>query len=92
MSFIERISGKNLMYKNIKVGSILLLSLGIQGCLGSIIGTTADVAIEVVKVPFKVGGAVVDVVTGNDLTDTSADSNDSEDLSAAVYELEGQGL
>jgi len=37
----------------------------LQGCLGTIVGTTADVAIEVVKIPFKVGGAVVDVVTGD---------------------------
>lgn len=39
--------------------------LSLQACLGTIIGTTADVAIEVAKIPFKVGGAVIDVATGD---------------------------
>ena len=36
------------------------------GCVGAVIGATTDVVIEVAKVPFKVGGAVVDVATGDD--------------------------
>lgn len=43
----------------------LILLLTLQGCAGQLIATTADVAIETAKVPFKVGGAVVDVVTGD---------------------------
>ncbi|MBU0657008.1 MAG: hypothetical protein KJ914_17935 [Gammaproteobacteria bacterium] len=43
----------------------ITLLLTLQGCAGQLIATTADVAIETVKVPFKVGGAVVDVVTGD---------------------------
>ncbi|MGF1546284.1 MAG: hypothetical protein ACFCUG_03035 [Thiotrichales bacterium] len=35
------------------------------GCVGTIIGATVDTAIEVAKVPFKVGGAVIDVVAGD---------------------------
>lgn len=31
-----------------------------------VIGTATDAAIEVGKIPFKVGGAVVDVATGGD--------------------------
>ena len=48
-----------------KICSAIILCLMLQGCLGKIVGTTADVAIEVVKIPFKVGGAVVDVATGS---------------------------
>lgn len=43
-----------------------LLPLSLQGCVGFIVGTAVDVAIEVAKVPFKVGAAVVDVATGGD--------------------------
>jgi len=53
------------MTKLVKLSSTLCLCIMLQGCLGTIVGTTADVAIEVVKIPFKVGGAVVDVVTGD---------------------------
>jgi len=45
--------------------SFLLISL--SGCVvGAVVGTATDVAIEVVKVPFKVGGAIVDIVSGDD--------------------------
>ena len=37
-----------------------------SACVGTVVGATVDTAIEVAKVPFKVGGAVVDVVTGDD--------------------------
>ncbi len=50
-----------------KIIGILLLACLLQGCIiGSVIGTTVDAAIEVIKVPFKVGGAVKDVVTDED--------------------------
>ena len=45
---------------------LLLFAVAAQGCVGTIIGTAADVAIETAKVPFKVGGAVIDVVTDDD--------------------------
>jgi len=45
------------MSKLTKISSTVILCLMLQGCLGTIVGTTADVAIEVVKIPFKVGGA-----------------------------------
>ena len=50
------------------IPSMLLIGLGsgLSGCVGQVIGTTADAAIAVVKVPFKVGGAVVDVMTDDD--------------------------
>ena len=46
---------------------ILLISLlSLSACVGTVVGTAADVAIEVVKVPFKVGGAIIDGVSGDD--------------------------
>jgi len=53
------------MSKLTKISSTVILCLMLQGCLGTIVGTTADVAIEVVKIPFKVGGAVIDVANGD---------------------------
>ncbi len=44
----------------------LSLSLILSGCIGTVIGVATDATIAVAKVPFKVGGAVVDVVTGDD--------------------------
>ncbi len=38
----------------------------LTGCVGTVVGAVTDVAIEVVKVPFKVGGAIVDVVSGDE--------------------------
>ncbi len=35
-------------------------------CMGTVLGTAVDVTTEVIKVPFKVVGAVVDVATDDD--------------------------
>lgn len=45
---------------------IIALALSLQGCAGLVIGAATDAAIAVAKVPFKVGGAVIDVVAGDD--------------------------
>jgi predicted small secreted protein len=45
---------------------ILVLAASLTGCLGTVVGAVSDVAVAVVKMPFKVGGAVVDVVTDDD--------------------------
>ena len=46
---------------------VLLWVFSLQaGCAGVLVGTAVDVAIEVAKVPFKVGGAVIDVITDDD--------------------------
>ena len=44
---------------------LCLAATSLTGCLGTVIGTAADAAIEVGKVPFKVGGAVIDGVSGD---------------------------
>ncbi|MEO0369609.1 MAG: NF038104 family lipoprotein [Pseudomonadota bacterium] len=45
---------------------ICSLCLSLSACVSTVVGTVVDTTIEVAKVPFKVGGAVVDVVTGDD--------------------------
>ena len=44
---------------------VCLLPLA-SGCAGTIIETAADAAIAVAKTPFKVGAAVVDIVSDDD--------------------------
>jgi hypothetical protein len=54
----------------LKTLALVFLIFLLQGCtalvVGAVVGTVATVAVEVVKVPFKVGGAVVDVVSDDD--------------------------
>ncbi|MEZ5536702.1 MAG: hypothetical protein R3F02_13885 [Thiolinea sp.] len=45
---------------------IIALTFSLQGCAGLVIGAATDATIAVAKVPFKIGGAVLDVVTGDD--------------------------
>lgn len=49
-----------------RVFFILLLAGSLQGCAGLVIGAATDATIAVAKVPFKIGGAVLDVVAGDD--------------------------
>ena len=37
-----------------------------SGCVGTIIETATDATLAVAKAPFKVGGAIVDVVSGDE--------------------------
>lgn len=44
--------------------AILILTAGmLQGCAGWLVGQATDVAVETAKIPFKIGGAALDVVT-----------------------------
>lgn len=63
--------------KKIKLALLLSACISLQACLGTIIGQTVDVAIEVVKVPFKIGAAVIDVANGDD--DDKKSKSDKED-------------
>ena len=53
--------------KTLTVVAVLLM---LQGCaamvVGSAVGAVTTVAVETVKFPFKVTGAVIDVATDND--------------------------
>ena len=39
---------------------------GLAGCAGAVVEQTSDVVIGVVKIPFKIGQAIVDLVVGKD--------------------------
>jgi len=60
---------------------LLLLVLSLSGCLGTIVSTAVDVTAEVIKAPFKIGGAIIDGVTGDD-DDDSDDESDDDDKDA----------
>jgi hypothetical protein len=45
---------------------LLTFCMLLNSCLGAVVGTAVDVTIEVVKVPFKVAGAAVDLVIPDD--------------------------
>ena len=54
------------------------LVLTMSGCISTVVGAVVDTTIAVVKVPFKVGGAVIDIVTPdkkNDLVDQLEEGN-----------------
>lgn len=55
---------------------LILGCLSLSGCVGAIVGTAVDVGIEVAKVPFKVGAAVVDVATDDDEDEATEDTDD----------------
>ena len=46
--------------------ALLVTSAGLSGCIGTIVEATTDAAIAVIKIPFKVGGAAVDMMQGKD--------------------------
>ena len=46
--------------------SLVAMSISLSGCLAFIVGNAVDLGIEVVKVPFKVTKAAVDVITDDD--------------------------
>ncbi len=66
------------MNKKTQILSILLLFFLLQGCAGTVVGTAVDVTIEVVKIPFKVGGAIIDGVTGDDDDEDNRDTEEEE--------------
>ncbi|RMG92345.1 MAG: hypothetical protein D6703_02140 [Zetaproteobacteria bacterium] len=49
------------------IGVILLIcALLSSGCVGTVVGTAVDVTTAVIKVPFQVGGAIIDAASGDD--------------------------
>jgi len=54
----------------LKILALFFSLLFLQGCtamvVGAVVGTVTTVAIEAAKVPFKVGGAVIDVVSDDE--------------------------
>ena len=59
-----------------KITLVVLLTImpfALSGCLGFIVGNAVDLGIEVVKVPFKVTKAAVDVITDDNEDDEKKD-------------------
>lgn len=61
-----------------RILSWILVGLLVTGCVGTVVGTAADLVIETAKVPFKVGKAVVDVASDDD----SSEDDRSDDSSS----------
>jgi hypothetical protein len=60
MSAAQRLTGAALL---------AFCATGLSGCIvGTVVGTAVDVGVEVVKVPFKVGKGVYDVLKDDDAT------------------------
>ena len=54
---------------SLRAVALAISMLGLSSCLGTVVGTAVDVTLEVAKVPFKVAGAVVDVMTDDEDND-----------------------
>lgn len=55
---------------DLKILPVVFSLLLLQGCtamvVGAVVGTVTTIAVETVKVPFKVGAAVIDVVSDDE--------------------------
>jgi hypothetical protein len=58
---------------------ILVICGSLSACIGTVVGVVVDTAIEVVKVPFKVGRAVIDVATPDKKKSKGSDSEQDDD-------------
>jgi len=52
--------------QSLRLFVIVICTLGLSACIGTVVGAVVDTAIEVAKIPFKVGGAIIDVATPDD--------------------------
>ena len=57
---------------------VLVICGSLSACIGTVVGVVVDTAIEVVKVPFKVGRAVIDVAIP-DNKPSKSEQDDEED-------------
>jgi len=70
---------KLIPFKFSKILVVFLLLGSLSGCVSTIVGAAVDTTIEVAKVPFKVAGAAVDVVTGDGKKDKDDDDEESDE-------------
>jgi hypothetical protein len=56
----------------------LLIMTALNGCVATAVSTAVDVGVEVIKVPFKVGGAIYDGVTGDDDEETDSEKQQED--------------
>lgn len=66
-----------------KTLTVVIVSLMLQGCaamvVGTAVGVVATVAVETAKVPFKVTGAVIDVVSDDDDEEDDEEEKDENE-------------
>ncbi|PCI80951.1 MAG: hypothetical protein COB20_02325 [SAR86 cluster bacterium] len=55
-----------IQFRKLRSLMLITLCLVLFSCVGAIVGVAVDTTIEVVKVPFKVAGAVVDLAVPDD--------------------------
>ena len=74
--------------------TILFVCLSMTACISTLVGAVVDTTIAVVKIPFKVGAAIIDVVTPGDLTDEQSESESEafEDSDKAAVQMESEGI
>lgn len=53
-------------FRSYRLLVVLVPALFLSACVSTVVGTAVDLTLEVAKVPFKVVGAAVDVVGGDD--------------------------
>ena len=70
------------MSRLFKVMLIVSLCVTTSACIGTVVGAVVDTTIEVVKIPFKVGAAVIDVATDDDFTDVAESDSSHSELSS----------
>jgi len=79
---------------------VLIASFYLTGCIGTVVGAVVDTTIEIVKIPFKVGGAVIDVVTPDNSSDDFQENGDGakgsrrakSESHAAALKAESEGI
>ena len=62
-------------FRELRLFVLITLSLLLFSCVGAVVSAAVDTTIEVVKVPFKVAGAAVDLA----VPDNDDDDDDDDD-------------
>lgn len=57
---------KQFIMKTVRVLFCACVFSMLSACVSKLVGTAVDVTLEVAKVPFKIAGAVIDVVIPDD--------------------------
>lgn len=58
---------------------LLALCFSLSACVSTVVGAAVDTVIEVAKIPFKVGGAVIDVMTPDKHNDSSDEKKSNQE-------------
>lgn len=75
-----------------KLAIVFFLLFSLTGCVGTVVGAVVDTAIEVAKIPVKVVGAAVDVVTEDDFAPNDEKVRESKDARDIELKSEAQGI